>query len=393
MFKLLEEGLFDKDMWTEHREEIEEGLVELCFVNFGPELNNQASTLFYQSLNTVIGSLSTKALLPNYNRFFEQFLSENLTNINRTRVSVNVLRRLILVKQQDLLIEFELRKSTISSDNNNELYDSKLPEDLLLKLIDEVPEEYLEYEDEFVFIRYLWDWYLVLSFFKDISYDLRQRYIDQLKKDGLIEKLFNFISEQVDLQDSEFWNHIGKETILHYDINETGCSPYRADVVMECKKLLIHMMYDSFNNVGSITSNWWLNIKDRSLQAKIEKFVSRYISPILIKHELDQVASKISKLTSQDESLTIKINTIIHEIKASYLIDEQKLEILFKLPSNYPLTNVQVHGVSRVGINEQKWKSWILSTQRVITGMNGSVMDSLELFTKNVNLQLSLIHI
>lgn len=176
-------------MWTEHREEIEEGLVELCFVNFGPELNNQASTLFYQSLNTVIGSLSTKALLPNYNRFFEQFLSENLTNINRTRVSVNVLRRLILVKQQDLLIEFELRKSTISSDNNNELYDSKLPEDLLLKLIDEVPEEYLEYEDEFVFIRYLWDWYLVLSFFKDISYDLRQRYIDQLKKDGLIEKL------------------------------------------------------------------------------------------------------------------------------------------------------------------------------------------------------------
>lgn len=73
-------------------------------------------------------------------------------------------------------------------------------------------------------------------------------------------------------------------------------------MVMECKKLLIHMMYDSFNNVGSITSNWWLNIKDRSLQAKIEKFVSRYISPILIKHELDQVASKISKLTSQDES-------------------------------------------------------------------------------------------
>lgn len=389
LFKLLEEGLFDKDMWTEHREEIEEGLVELCFVDFGPELNNQASTLFYQSLNTVIGSLSTKALLPNYNRFFEQFLSKNLTNINRTRVSVNVLRRLILVKQQDLLIEFELRKSTISSDNNNELSDSKLPEDLLLKLIDEVPEEYLEYEDEFVFIRYLWDWYLVLSFFKDISYDLRQRYIDQLKKDNLIEKLFNFISEQVDLQDSEFWNHIGKETVLHYDINETGCSPYRADVVMECKKLLIHMMYDSFNNVGSITSNWWLNIKDRSLQAKIEKFVSRYISPILIKHELDQVASKISKLTSQDESLTIKINTIIHEIKASYLIDEQKLEILFKLPSNYPLTNVQVHGVSRVGINEQKWKSWILSTQRVITGMNGSVMDSLELFTKNVNLQFS----
>lgn len=96
-----------------------------------------------------------------------------------------------------------------------------------------------------------------------------------------------------------------------------------------------------------------------------------------------------SLLLKTKASLTIKINTIIHEIKASYLIDEQKLEILFKLPSNYPLTNVQVHGVSRVGINEQKWKSWILSTQRVITGMNGSVMDSLELFTKNVNLQFS----
>lgn len=158
---------------------------------------------------------------------------------------------------------------------------------------------------------------------------------------------------------------------------------------MECKRLLAHSLYKMFDNVGSLTTNWWLNIKDRSFQSEVEKFVSLFISPILIRHELDTVVSKMESLTSKDDALNVKINKVTNEVKASYLIDEQKLVLSFKLPPNYPLTNIEVIGVSRVGISEQKWKQWIMSTQRVITGMNGSVMDSLELFTKNVNLQFS----
>ena len=150
-----------------------------------------------------------------------------------------------------------------------------------------------------------------------------------------------------------------------------------------------HTLYQLFNNVGCLTSIWWLNIKDRTLQNDIEKFVSEFISPILIKNEFDDINSKMDRLTSNDDALTIKLNNITNEVKASYLIDDQKLEISFKLPKNYPLTNIQVNGVSRVGISEQKWKQWIMSTQHVITGMNGSVLDSLELFTKNVHLQFS----
>lgn len=170
---------------------------------------------------------------------------------------------------------------------------------------------------------------------------------------------------------------------------QASFSPYEDDMFLECKRLLGNSLYELFNNVGSLTNKWWLNIKDRSLQKKIEEFVSEFVSPILISHELTEVSSKKSRLTEKDEALTIKINDITNEVRASYLIDEQKLELSFKLPANYPLTNVQVVGGPRVGISEQKWKQWLMSTQHIITAMNGSVLDSLELFSKNVNLQFS----
>lgn len=185
------------------------------------------------------------------------------------------------------------------------------------------------------------------------------------------------------------WIPTDESTIETYDVAAPDSSSTKSALLQECKELMLHLLYVLFKNMGSMTSSWWLNLKDRSLQAKVEKFVTMHVSKLLIRQELKEVSEKVKKLTSQDESLTIRLNNATNEIKAGYLVDEQKLEISLKIPSNYPLSNIQVHGNSRVGINEQKWKSWILSAQRVIVGMNGSVMDSLELFTKNVNLHFS----
>lgn len=317
-------------------------------------------------------------------------------------------------RQQTQVIEFELRQQHLHThedkedDDDDQFFDAredmdaftenqnleeedfKIPHKLIEKLVDKLPVEYLEYCNTTSFIEYLWDWHITLQFFDNVSYKMRQLYINQLKENDLIDKLFEFVSDQIDMGDIRFYKEqLTAYDIGHYESIETEFLTYSAEVSDECKYLMMHIMFELFKSVGSLTNMWFMNIKDRSLKNKIDSFVSQFISPILIKNEIDSVSRKIEDFEKKDEALSIKVNNITHEIRASYLIDEQNLVISFKLPNNYPLNNVEVIGVSRVGITEQKWKQWIMSTQHVITGMNGSVLDSLELFTKNVHLQFS----
>ena len=391
-------------------------LHELCFIKFENELNNQISIGFYSLLYKVItANIKLKVLVSYYERFFKSFLSfneEEIKCVSQKRVITLVLGRIIKERQQNQVIEFELKQQHLhphakenediffdardeveessDEDDSQDDNDFKIPMELINKLEKEFPVEYLEYSDHISFVTYLWNWHLTLQYFENISYKMRQLYIEQLKERDLINKMFGFISDQINLNDIDFY----KEQLTIYDIGhyakiETEFMTYRDDLSNECKYLLAHLMYELFNNVGSLTSTWFLNIRDRSLQNKIDKFVSEFISPLLITSEMDDVSKKIHEMEKKDDALSIKINKVTNEVKASYLIDEQNLVISFKLPTNYPLNNVEVIGVSRVGITEQKWKQWIMSTQHVITGMNGSVLDSLELFTKNVHLQFS----
>ncbi|CCH60572.1 hypothetical protein TBLA_0D00650 [Henningerozyma blattae CBS 6284] len=383
---------------NEYYNEINDGLLELPFINFSDECNNQISAIFYRTLNQTL-TKNNLNLESQYDKLLTMIVSGNNLHINKIRLTVSLLRDIIQKKQQTTVIEFEFRtKETTGTEiEEKEMKASspideafKLPETLVKLLSTEVPQDYLEYENEISFIKYLWYWKLILCFFKDISYNLRQNYLDQLKNDeDLISKMLSFCADQIDLQDKEFWDQVTSDELTNYSISDTEFSPYKEEIQFECKKLLGNIMYELFINVGSMSSSWWLNIKDKSLQNKVEKFVIQFISPILIGNELDDLNNKMDRLISANDSLKIKINKITQEVKASYLIDEQKLEISFKLPINYPLTNIEAIGISRVGISEQKWKQWIMSTQRVITGMNGSVIDCLELFTKNVRLQFS----
>lgn len=382
----------------EYTMEILDGFSEMIFRNDKDFHNNSVTHIYFCSLTTVFNKLRTIEQINLFPKLMAAFTSQDWSkNINLSRFLVSILSSLITSKQQTNLIEFELKKMKTKAnstdnddDNGHEDYEEfKVPQNLIDILSERAPKEYLEYENQFSFLGYLWSWYLTLTYFKDVSYNMRELYIEQLKERDMINGILDFIVDQIDFDDVNYWKTVKLDDISNYDINSGLNSMYVDHVNDECKILLVHLMYKIFNISGTMSAQWFLNVRNKSLASRINEFVSRFISPILIENELKEVEGKIEELTAKDDSLSIKINKKTNEVKASFLIDEQKLEILFKLPENYPLSNIQVVGVSRVGISEQKWKQWIMSTQHVITGMNGSVQDSLELFTKNVNLQFS----
>lgn len=365
-----------------------DSLVEVMMIKSESKIS--ISNVFCQPLGSLMEKIPIKSLIPFYEQYVELLLHTSIS-LPLMSVTVSVLRRIIIERQQTAVLEHELVKSfrTAGTDNESDIGSTdkiNIPAVLLAKLHEKMPEDYMEFSDLEEFTRYLNYCHVLTFYFADISYDLRQIYISQLKATNLVDRLLNFLNDQLVLTDFKYWDDIDPANILK---NEKVQFCYVETSLYACNISMLLILDRMLSIFGSLTSTWWLNIKSREEKEILSKFVTRYISPGLIEKELDIISGGLNKFQTEDMNLNIKINRTIKEIKVSYLIDEQKLEVAFNIPANYPLQSVQVSGVSRIGISDQKWKSWILSTQRIINSMNGTVLDSIEFLSKNVKLQFS----
>jgi hypothetical protein len=88
--------------------------------------------------------------------------------------------------------------------------------------------------------------------------------------------------------------------------------------------------------------------------------------------------------TEPDSPFSVKVAPRAQEITASYNLDEQLTSMRISLPSAFPLTNARIEGLNRVAVNEQKWQSWLRTSLGAITIFNGSLIDALTTFKRNV---------
>lgn len=118
--------------------------------------------------------------------------------------------------------------------------------------------------------------------------------------------------------------------------------------------------------------------------------VSSQISPTVIKHELSTVSAWLAtqSTTSDETPLTVKISHHAHELTASHPIDDTEMAIRITLPATYPLSPTTVNTVQRIGVDEKKWRAWLLTTAGVInfssTGGSGGLVEGLVAWRKNV---------
>lgn len=320
---------------------------------------------------------------------------ENKINL---RTLVSILLKLIPIIQDDLVIEITLTKK--NSSNNNDGDDDKhvarLPIELLENVLKE-PEDYIEFEDPFKIQKFLWSWYLISQHFVNITHQIRQDYISQLRdyqKTDVIFKLFQFIFQQVEIKDIERLKSIyciddnegnSFEYITEFDIathDDAGAD--HDEFILTSKKLLIHLLYIALREFGTVSQLWFNSVRDLQLKSNIEKIIVNHISPILVNQEMESLSKKNKDLV--DDVFKIKLNSSSNEIRCLYEIDEKNLILDFKLPFNYPLSNIKVNGITRVGVDEKKWKNWILSSQYVINFQNGTIYDSVLNFKNNVKL-------
>lgn len=161
--------------------------------------------------------------------------------------------------------------------------------------------------------------------------------------------------------------------------------------------LCAHLYYRALQTVPTLVRLWILECKDRKLSVAVTMYTSKYFSSVLIDAELERVIS-----TRLGDKMDVKVVSVHREVNTTYTIDEDQIKMSLKIPPDWPLHVIEVRGVKKVGVKEARWKSWISGVRQVVLTQvgptvgtsrlsnvsrttQGSVVDGLELFKKNVS--------
>ena len=121
---------------------------------------------------------------------------------------------------------------------------------------------------------------------------------------------------------------------------------------------------------------YYESLKDRQLSLAFLAYCVRNYSSTIITHEVSALRDPSTVAQLKDEGLNVRIAsgggaTVAGggsaEVVASYLVDEQPMEIGIRLPAEFPLRGVEIRDLKRVGVPENKWRGWLMGIQQTIT--------------------------
>ncbi|KAG7925217.1 hypothetical protein KL925_004694 [Ogataea polymorpha] len=338
LFGVLHEHQID---WDE--EDVYADLVELLFA----PVSGQTGQLMLALLTRVFRDQVPTAAYKK--RFDDLLVLLSSSNTQVQKLAVFLLHKVIPELQDVLVVE-----ATLNQDE-----ETKLPAPLLENIV------LLPDESEIATNKYLWSWYLIFDHFKNITQKIRQDYILELGEDRTGQFL-DFLFD-MDLKPTED----NRRALVEYSVIDS-----------DGDDLLYHLMYLVCKYIGGNTvQTWFQSIRNKQHKLQVETFIVKNVSPLLI----DETLAGLEKKDSiEDPEFSIRLNRTTNEVRCVYEIDEQKLEMSIVLPKNYPLSTISVNGTARIGVDEKKWKSWILSCQYVINFQNGTILEAIQHFKNNV---------
>lgn len=261
------------------------------------------------------------------------------------------------------------------TNNTNLPVAARLPDELLSLLLD--PPSASDFSDEVLediptSIRgYLLSWHLVFDAYSNASFRVRNDYSELLKSENYLAPLLEFLFEvlghsagkPIDLDKQ----HFESSAILAYDMWAAIDSESRQ---RDMWWLLINLYYLSLRYTPNLVKNWWLDCKSKQTSIAVSKWTEKFFSPLLIHETKDEVSkwADSQETASEDaKDLIIKVSKNTPTIQAGYEVDEMMMQIIISLPDNYPLQGVEVRGGNRVAVKEERWNSWLRTTQGVMT--------------------------
>jgi len=357
------------DVWKEAEPTVAKGLLNLL------KHSQHFPDEFHQPLkmvNDVLARQISKVPLKHLESMEELFPLLYVESQPVQQTAFDILHKQIPLAQEQVSIDAALDKTT-----------ARLPEELL-SLILEAPTVAALADAPFdrsipLPLRgYLLSWLLVFDHVEHASFKVKTDYIDHIKDGAYLPGLLDFTFD--------FLGHAHGQAVDVSKLDPTTWVPDIELPLRETQWLLTHLYYLCLVHLPSLTKSWYISSAPRPVAVALEPWTEKHISPPVISAALSAVQTWSESLAESDPDspFTVRIASRAHEIIASYLIDDQPLSMRIALPPSFPLTAARIDAPNRIAVSEQKLQSWLRISLGAITLFNGSLVDALTTFRRNV---------
>ncbi len=243
---------------------------------------------------------------------------------------------------------------------------------------------------------------LILDMFSNENLEFKVRLVNELREihftDNLIHCLFRIMpSHKFTLTEMFEENY---ETVFSERNNSNSkhaMTIYSNEFV---RRFSCKMYKHGLKAIPAMIRDWW-NIQPKRVADQVDKYTTKYVSPVLLEDEIRQInrlslsgaaqllasIEAINLNSDSDEESTIKIKGMLstREVVSMYSMKDLNMELVIKLPVNYPLGIVQVSSIKRLGVSENQWRNWLLQLTTYLTHQNGSIVQALYIWKRNVD--------
>ena len=263
---------------------------------------------------------------------------------------------------------------------------ARLPDELL-SLILQAPETGLEdpdadadtdTEESSSLFTYLAAWRLVFDHFKKASDKVKSDYTLHIKQQGVHITLLDYIFATL----PHHWNSFIDASKFDPSFYSSGIEE---DADRDMHWLLIHLYYLCLSAISNPTKDWWLNCTSQRVKDRVQLWTEKYFSALVSSEVLKKAEDWVKQQDQTDkDAVIVKVKERAREVTIGREIDDQMLQMVVKLPEDFPLGQVHALGVNRVAVNDKRFNQWLLNVQAAITFNNNSIVDGIVAFRRTV---------
>ncbi|CAN7988883.1 unnamed protein product [Ixodes hexagonus] len=228
-------------------------------------------------------------------------------------------------------------------------------------------------------LGYLLSWLQLLSFFGASPAEARSEYASYLQESGLLSSLLKHL---FCLMPSNISVPTASPSRGRTMFTEPATLNPQAEEFSSAKlqHIACRVYLDTICKLPALVRSWWSS-QNKRIMDHVEKFTSRHVTGVISSMEIQAV----QRADVTFENMTVKGRPSAREVVATYTIEEVAIELVVKLPANHPLGVVVIDSGRRVGVNQSQWRHWLLQLTTFLTHQNGSILDGLALWKRNVD--------
>ncbi|KAJ6145689.1 hypothetical protein N7470_009584 [Penicillium chermesinum] len=352
-----------QDTWSDQKTDLYEALISTIGRFDSSTVYHQPRDVAVDLLRRIISTIPVENLKDVRVSAVFPLLTSHSRAVQRTAYAL--LHRYIPQSQEQVSFDVALSKTAVS-----------LPDELLSLLLETPSVDTIlrSYEDDktWTSVRsYLLSWKVVFDHFTNASLPVQEYYATNIKENNVLIPLLEFTFDF--LQKSQ-----GKLV----DASKFDLQSFEPDQSESAEKeiqwLLVNLYYLCLKHLANMTKNWWIDTHKR-IKGPVEAWTEKYISPAVVESAIQGVNEWLATQDPDEERALAK--SLPASLSTRSLLPFP-FQSLFRL--HIPLHPALVVGRSRVLVDEKKWKSWLLTIQGVIMFANGSLVDGLLAFRRNV---------